>query len=491
MSILKFLFAPLLLAASVSAAHAQPLAYEMTLIPRLDYPNGINNLGQIAGNGFNANGVIQAAVWTPGATPSLRFLGVPYDFSAAINDAGQVTGQHQFAPDQWRAAIYFKDAIQDISPPGGIPSVGRAINASGQVAGALGIGLGQSHAFLYANGQMTDLGAFSGDHSDAFGINDAGQVVGTSLVAGVGGSPNTWRAFEYSGGSLHALDIGGDFSIARDINNAGQVVGEWVPSGAGSAHAFVYRDGIVRDLGNLGGDSTYALSINDRGDIVGYGATGAGDTLHGFIYLDGKMIDLNTLAVTFDGWQIARASAINEERQIASLACRYNFGYQCMPALLSPVPEPAAPLLWSGGLLLLASRWILRQSRSGSTTTPLAKAHPQCARSQFGPTPVSATSGTFSVATPAINSGSFTRTSSSSASGTSSTSSSCTCMIMRVPSFSFSIQACTAIMASLIKSAAVPCIGALIAARSAPARRGPFGELISGSHRRRPNTVST
>jgi hypothetical protein len=29
----------------------------------------------------------------------------------------------------------------------------------------------------------------------------------------------------------------------------------------------------------------------------------------------------------------------------------------------------------------------------------------------------------------------------------------------------------------------VPCIGALIAERSAPARRGPFGELISGSHK--------
>ena len=38
---------------------------------------------------------------------------------------------------------------------------------------------------------------------------------------------------------------------------------------------------------------------------------------------------------------------------------------------------------------------------------------------------------------------------------------------------------------------AVPCSGALIAWRSAAPRRGPFGELISGSHRRRPNTVST
>jgi hypothetical protein len=37
----------------------------------------------------------------------------------------------------------------------------------------------------------------------------------------------------------------------------------------------------------------------------------------------------------------------------------------------------------------------------------------------------------------------------------------------------------------------VPCIGALIAARSAPARRAPLLDLISGRYRRRPSSVST
>jgi hypothetical protein len=86
-----------------------------------------------------------------------------------------------------------------------------------------------------------------------------------------------------------------------------------------------------------------------------------GDTLHGFIYIDGQLVDVNALLVAPDGWQIVRTSAINEGRQIASLACRIDNEYQCMPALLSPVPEPAAPVLWSGGLLLLASRWVLRR----------------------------------------------------------------------------------------------------------------------------------
>jgi len=99
--------------------------------------------------------------------------------------------------------------------------------------------------------------------------------------------------------------------------------------------------------------------------------------------------------------------------------------------------------------------------------------------------------GTFNCATLAINSGNFFLINSSSDSGTSSTNSSCTCITISVCMRSASSQFCTAIIDNLIKSAAVPCIGALIAARSAPWRRGPFGELISGSHKRRPNTVST
>lgn len=367
MSIRTLLVAPLLLAASV--AQAQQLAYEMTLIPRLDYPSGMNNLGQIAGNAFNADGVIQAAVWTPNAKQSLRFLGVPYDASIDINDAGQVTGHHQFIPNQWRAAIFSNGAIQDLGAPGGVGSTGQAINASGQVAGGLAIEIGHDHAFLYANGQMRDLGAFSGDRSDAYGINDAGEVVGTALVTGVGGAPNTWRAFEYSGGALTALGIGGAYSIAWDINNAGQVVGEWGPSSEGGSHAFVFKDGVLTDLGDLGGGISYALSINDRGDIVGNGTTGRGDTVHGFIYADGKLVDLNTLLVAPDGWEIRGASAVNEGRQIAALACRIDNAYQCMPALLSPVPEPAAFALWSGGLVLLASRWGLRRSRRRHAVT--------------------------------------------------------------------------------------------------------------------------
>ncbi len=50
---------------------------------------------------------------------------------------------------------------------------------------------------------------------------------------------------------------------------------------------------------------------------------------------------------------------------------------------------------------------------------------------------------------------------------------------------------CTSIIARLMMSAAVPCIGALIALRSAYWRSWWLRERISGRYRRRPNTVST
>ena len=64
-------------------------------------------------------------------------------------------------------------------------------------------------------------------------------------------------------------------------------------------------------------------------------------------------------------------------------------------------------------------------------------------------------------------------------------------MIMRAPERLPESQSCVLIIARLMMSAAVPCIGALMALRSAYWRRCALRALISGRYRRRPNTVST
>jgi probable HAF family extracellular repeat protein len=56
-------------------------------------------------------------------------------------------------------------------------------------------------------------------------------------------------------------------------------------------HAFLYRDGVMRDLGTLGGRASHALAINDEGVIVGT-ASAANGVARPFVYRDGVMTDL-------------------------------------------------------------------------------------------------------------------------------------------------------------------------------------------------------
>ena len=69
--------------------------------------------------------------------------------------------------------------------------------------------------------------------------------------------------------------LGGDSSEASAINNRGEVVGR-SKTGAGRTHGFVYRAGVMVDLGTpAGGTYSHATAINDRGQVVGYGGINA------------------------------------------------------------------------------------------------------------------------------------------------------------------------------------------------------------------------
>ena len=62
---------------------------------------------------------------------------------------------------------------------------------------------------------------------------------------------------------------------ALAINDIGQITGNAYING--STHAFIYRDGVMADLGiPQGCGSSYANAINASGQVVGYGATPSG-----------------------------------------------------------------------------------------------------------------------------------------------------------------------------------------------------------------------
>lgn len=315
--------------------------------------------------------------------------GWPSAIPAAINDAGQVTGNDFSSMPYQNAFLYSGGTLTDLGNLGRVASVGLAINNAGQVVGFTGTQGSDEHAFLYSNGTMVDLTPSSTARSSANGINDKGQVVGYFTN---GSSPI--QAALFSGGtiqSLGALTPGGS-SEANAINQSGEIVGNSTyPGGVDVTHAFVYANGVMKDLGTFGGQysDSNAAAVNSSGQVVGYaqtltgsdpflysngtmydlgnlpgpkeegGATGINDAgtivgssrnditqlVSAFVYTDGTMYDLNSLLVNSQGYHLTQATGINNSGQIVSWATTDSGAYRAV--LLTPTAVPVPPAAWA------------------------------------------------------------------------------------------------------------------------------------------------
>src|SRR5215207_10533842 len=94
------------------------------------------------------------------------------------------------------------------------------------------------------------------------------------------------------------------YSSPHGINDFGHVVGEASFSGSSegmnaTAHAFLYKDGEMQDLGVLASGEnriSYAKDINDFDKVVGYSENDYSSTTYNtaFLYQNEEMIDLGT-----------------------------------------------------------------------------------------------------------------------------------------------------------------------------------------------------
>lgn len=231
------------------------------------YAYGINNRGEVA---FRALG-LGSFVYSGG---QVRDVTAEAGAVRGIDDSGRAIGGTDMSVSRsgltvgvGALGIYIRDGSTstDISVPYAPTPYG--INDRGQVVGVTHDIHGARYPFLYSNGKATDLS--NGFGGEAYAINDRGDVVGAFDRGPIGG-------FLYHDG--HIIDLGGlggRGAVPYGINDLGQIVGT-SKTGQGAIHAFLYQDGVMRDLNDLIKFSptlvlTDAIGINNKGQIAAQG----------------------------------------------------------------------------------------------------------------------------------------------------------------------------------------------------------------------------
>jgi probable HAF family extracellular repeat protein len=346
----------------------------------------VNASGEIAGIsensvvdpllGFNE---IRAVIWRNGEINDLGMFGGTLSLAVGIDNRGQVIGgalndvpdpfsvfDFQIAGSsngtQTRAFVWKDGRKLDLGTLGGPDAFAAWINEPGQIVGSSytndipnsSTGFPTYEPFLWENGEMQSLGSLGGVDGFPAGLNNRGQVIGgSSLAVDPGacfanssqefGNPNC-HPFLWDHGKLVDLNTsstGGNPITVNVINDAGEIVGGADFSGTGGSpfDAYLWRNGVVTDLGNLGDCASKGHNINSQGQVVGATFLCDGSFSRAFLWENGSIVDLNTLIPPGSSLALAWAMAINDREEIAGIGV--------------PTGVPPANLLSQGHAFLL------------------------------------------------------------------------------------------------------------------------------------------
>lgn len=320
----------------------------------------INSQGWAAG--LSENGVIDpqtgfpetdAVLWKDGNIINLGTFGGNVSEANAVNDLGQVVGgalntipdpfpttlSKQFlfeagpfyffpVATQSHAFLWQDGRMQDLGTLGGLDSVAWFVNEVGQVAGQSTIdaipnpatGVPTVDAFFWDHGKMADVGNLGGPYSSVAGLNNFGQMTGNINLPAPTKSGFDVHAFFWDRGVLTDMaTLGGNFGLANRINDAGEVVGVSTNED-GHVLGFLWKDGVITNLGTVDGDKCSAAhDLNSIGQVVGESTPScfSGSATHAFLWENGgPIVDLNTLVIPGSQLDSAGGFGINDLGEI-------------------------------------------------------------------------------------------------------------------------------------------------------------------------------
>ncbi len=285
-----------------------------------------------------------AVVWFEGIPINLGALPGGYNsFATSVTDDSSIAAGTSETGDtdpllgtpQCHPVIWDHGSITDLGTFGGYQGIASHVNSTGQVVGMAtntvpdsfgGLSVSnnmvmllpagtQQRAFLWSGGVLQDLGTLGGPDAAAGFINDNGDVAGVSYtdstVNDTTGIP-TQHPFLWRNGVMTDLgSFGGSLGRTNGLNQNGQVIGNMTLPGDEANHPFLWSNGVLTDLGTLGGPQGTARAINETGEVVGNADLPTTEH-HATLWKDGRIIDLGILP----GQTCSTAFSINSHEQV-------------------------------------------------------------------------------------------------------------------------------------------------------------------------------